>query len=155
VTNNHDTGQFDITFESGRRAYVILLLISLFVAPVIVGFQSDTDYDIIRSFVITEAVIVCLLYLGAFAKSAYAMAHQRILHTATEGVVVGSMLRDLGIVLILVEQIVASAQRLGNPVFNARTPILQFALLLFLLSWMLIERREWEFDAIIPKQEGS
>lgn len=128
-----------------ERLGVIFFMLSLFVAPVIAGVQSDTNFDILRAFVITQAGIIFVLYAVALAegiaqiwRGAYATV------TINRSLLKARIARIFGCMIFVAEESFSIVGRLGEPVMNFRTPVLQIALLLLLYAWAYMDRRRFE-----------
>ena len=56
----------------------------------------------------------------------------------------GRAARETGIIVILLLEMYTLFHRLGNPNFNAETPVFQLALVLLFIGWHFVDRRTYK-----------
>lgn len=102
-------------------------------------------YDRIRIFVLAQAAVVVMLYVQALYSVILRVSRPGP-DRSTNEIRRGHLCLLLAIFVLLAEEIVRVAQRLGQDHLNWRTPLLQIALLLLFLGWLWLERRRWRTD---------
>jgi hypothetical protein len=125
------------------RADKIILSISavaLVVAPV-ASFLTHGHpyYDALRWFVLVQCFTIMALYSFTLLWTARRIRHNHE-DSATKAVIYGSMLRGIGIILLILRDVFLIQDRLGNPHLNWNTPMVQVILTFLLASWALIDR---------------
>jgi hypothetical protein len=111
----------------------------------LIGAEVRNDrvlgYDVLRAVVLGQAVVIVVLYgYGA-------LRCMRSAATAADGwertAWRGRAAILLGVLVLLCDEVVRVALRLGNSHFNWRTPTVQVALWLLLVAWRWAIRRFW------------
>jgi hypothetical protein len=123
---------------------VRIVLLAALVGGVFAAVSLDANLrDGLRIFVLAQAVIVT----GLYAQAVYNVA-RRVRHPGPDKVTNeirrGHLCMLLAIFVLLFEEILRVVHRIGEPIVNWRTPLLQLALWLLFLGWLWLERREWQ-----------
>lgn len=138
-----------------ERTIVIFFIFGLFIAPLIAALNSETHYDILRAFVLTETAGVFLLYGLSLAegivklwRGAYGGA------PVVRRLLKARMARIAACMIFMVDESVTTIDRLGNPVMNWRTPTLQIVLIMLLYAWSYIDRSKFEDADALTEVHG-
>jgi hypothetical protein len=130
------------------RAVLVVFGAALVVVPlyVLITDEKAADYDALRAFVLVQAGIVfCLMsytILWVLNGMWKARKEHRTKRDSDAGmVVIGSVARNVGVLVLLVRGAVGTIDRIGNTHLDWRTPTYQLALLLLFYGWALIDRR--------------
>jgi hypothetical protein len=137
---------------------VRIILVASLLGAIFAAVSLDANpRDGLRIFVLAQAAIV----LGLYSQALYNVI-MRVRHPGSDKVTNevrrGHLCMLLAIFVLLIEEILRVIQRIGKPVINWRTPLLQLALWLLFLGWLWLERREWQPESPIlrptPKEEA-
>lgn len=123
--------------------------VALVAVPIYVFFTDDTapTYDALRSFVLVQASAVFCLTSYTMGWVVVRMRKARKAGTSivpdpgARAVILGSMARNLGILILLFGGALNLVGRLNNTHLDYRTPLFQLAMLLLFYGWALIDRR--------------
>lgn len=95
--------------------------------------------DIFRFVVLAQTIIVAAMYSWAGAKAWWSMRRYEDLRFLRYG----RMLRDIGIIVLLGDAMLDTISRLGHDHVNYKTPLLQLVLIVLIVAWHLVDRREY------------
>lgn len=97
---------------------------------------SNGDYDALRWLVLSQSVIVFVLYTTSLLLNLSRLAFNR---TAIWRLRVGAALRHVAILVFLTEGMIGVFNRLGHADFNPLTPVLQLLLIFLVTGWGLTD----------------
>lgn len=138
--------------------YTRVFLVAVPLAAIFFGVLAEDNLrDALRIFVLSQAAVICGLYLQALW-SVILRVRERSPDQLTNEIRRGHMCMLLAIFVLLSEEIYRVYERIGQDRFNWRTPLLQVALWLLLLGWLWLERRRWHSDTTLleptPREEA-
>lgn len=120
------------------------MVMSMFVAPVVVAIQTGTPHDVLRAFVLTQVVIVFAMYLHSLTVAALRLKAENGVTTVVAIQLVRARIARLcGVNLLLIVESASLIERFGTHTLDWRTIILQMALILFVYAWGFADRRSF------------
>lgn len=120
------------------------MIMSMFIAPVVVAIQTGTPHDVLRAFVLTQVVIVFAMYLHSTVVAALRLkAENGVTTVVAIQLLKARIARLCGVNLLLIVESCSLVERFGVQSLDWRTITLQVALILFVYAWGFADRRSF------------
>lgn len=129
----------------GERYIIPLVILGLVTIPLLAIPVASTGYDVLRVFVLLQSLVIIAIQLNTISGN----VQRAVLSTRSnppQPVVVRTLrwaytARVSTSLIFTIAMGVGTVHRLGNPVLDWHTPLLQLCLLLLALAWGFMDRR--------------
>lgn len=114
----------------------------LVAVPAVLALTGRSARDVLRGFVLAEALIVLIMLTGALYGVVKRTLSRRQPPLARE-IQTGHACHLTAEIIALIVFMDFSVHRIGKPMIDWHTPFLQVFLWFLLLAWFLMERKAW------------